>query len=234
MRLQKYLAVCGVASRRKSEELIKRGIIKVNGKVVTQMGYKIQAGKDIITIKDQLIELERKKIYVLLNKPNGYITTVSDEFNRNKVTDLVDLPYRLFPVGRLDYNTSGLLLLTNDGQLTFKLTHPKFGILKTYIAEIKGMLDDKKIKAFERGIMIDNYITQPAKIRIIRKLKNNSIVEISISEGRNRQIRKMCKAIGNPVISLQRIAMGNLKLNELPIGSWRYLTDGEVDYLKNL
>ena len=234
MRLQKYLASCGVASRRKCEELISKGIIKVNGNVITEMGHKVEPGKDIVTMNEKTIELKKKMIYVLLNKPTGYVTTVSDQFNRDKVTDLVNLPYRLFPVGRLDYNTSGLLILTNDGELTFKLTHPKFKVPKTYIAKIKGKIKDNEILLFEKGLPIEDYVTSPAKIRIISEDQNDSIVKITIREGKNRQVRKMCEAVGHPVMSLKRIAMGDISLSNLPIGTWRYLTPKEINYLKEL
>lgn len=234
MRLQKYLASCGIASRRKSEELIEKGIIKVNGKVITEMGYIVDPDKDIITMKDRPIQLKEKKVYVLLNKPNGYITTASDQFNRKKVTDLVDLPYRLFPVGRLDYNTSGLLLLTNDGELTFKLTHPKFKVPKTYIAKVEGIMTDEEMEIFRKGIPIEDYVTLPAKIKLLKKDKIHSIVEIIIREGKNRQVRKMCDAVGHPVVALERVAMGRIILDDIPVGKWRYLTKKEIEYLKEL
>lgn len=234
MRLQKYLASCGVASRRNSEELIKKGVIKVNGKTITEMGYVVDPDKDIITVNDKPIKLEEKKVYIMLNKPNGYITTSSEQFNRKKVTDLVDLPYRLFSVGRLDYNTSGLLILTNDGELTFRLTHPKFKVPKKYIAKVKGLITYEDIRTFETGIPIEDYVTLPAKIKVLKVEKGDSIVEIIIKEGKNRQVRKMCEAIGHPVIALKRIAIGDLHLKNLEIGKWRYLTDKEIDYLKKL
>ncbi|SNR88505.1 ribosomal large subunit pseudouridine synthase B [Anaerovirgula multivorans] len=234
MRLQKYLASCGIASRRKSEELIEKGIIKVNGKVITEMGYTVDPDNDRITINDKPVELTEKKVYILLNKPTGYITTASDQFNRKKVIDLVDLPYRIFPVGRLDYNTSGLLLLTNDGELTFKLTHPKFKVTKTYIAKVEGIMTDKEMQMIRNGIPIEDYVTLPAKIELLKKDRKHSIVEIIIREGRNRQVRKMCDAVGHPVMALKRIAMGNISLGEVPIGKWRYLTENEIKYLKEL
>ncbi len=234
MRLQKFLASSGVASRRKSEKLIREGIVRVNGKTITQMGFKVNPKKDSVFVKDKEIKLTKEHIYILLNKPTGYVTTVSDQFNRRTVMDLVDLPYRIFPVGRLDYDTSGLLILTNDGELTYKLTHPKFEISKTYIAKIKGLINRDNIKRFKQGIKIDNYITSPAEIKVLEKDKGNNIVEITIREGRNRQIRKMCKALGHPVISLKRIAMGQIVLDQVATGKWRYLTKEELGYLKNI
>ncbi|AOY77251.1 pseudouridine synthase [Clostridium formicaceticum] len=234
MRLQKFLASSGIASRRKSEDLIKEGIVKVNGKIITEMGYKIDPEKDQITVRDKKVNIKEAYVYVLLNKPTGYITTASDQFNRKKVIDLVNLPYRLFPVGRLDYNTSGLLLLTNDGELTFKLTHPKFKVEKTYIARVEGKPSQEEQRAFERGLRIEDYVTSPAKLKIIKEEHQNSILEIKIREGKNRQVRKMCAAIGHPVVSLKRIAVGKIKLGKLPSGEWRYLTTEELQYLKNI
>ncbi|KAB3534004.1 rRNA pseudouridine synthase [Alkaliphilus pronyensis] len=234
MRLQKYIAACGVASRRKSEKLIESGKVKVNGEPVTEMGYKIDPDKDIVLVDGKEISEDEKKVYVVLNKPKGYITTVNDQFNRKKVTDLIDLPYRIFPVGRLDYDTSGLLLLTNDGELTYKLTHPKFKVEKTYISKIKGLLNADKINAFKNGLVIEDYITSPAKIKILSTEDNASIVEIIIREGKNRQIRKMCDAIGHPVLELKRIAMGEIKLGSLKVGAWRLLTKEEIKYIKKI
>ena len=234
MRLQKFLATCGVASRRKSEELIKSGIVKVNNKVITQMGYKIDPQKDKVFIKDEEIKLKEKNIYILLNKPTGYITTTSDELGRRKVTDLIHISDRLFPVGRLDYNTSGLLILTNDGDLTFRLTHPKFEVEKTYVAKARGRLTHNEIQSFKGGLVIDGYLTSPAKLKIIKENLHNSIIEIKIREGRNRQVRKMCEAIGHPVIELKRTAIGDLTLQGLPYGNYRHLNNNELMYLKGL
>lgn len=234
MRLQKFLAKAGLASRRKSEEIISSGRVRVNGQLVTEMGFKINPKTDQVTVDRKLIKLREEKVYILLNKPKGYVTTVSDQFNRKKVVDLVNVDYRIFPVGRLDYNTSGLLILTNDGQLTYKLTHPKFEIPKVYMAKIQGRPSKEKLAQFERGLKIENYITSPAKIELIKKMNSHSQVRITIREGRNRQVRKMCHAIGHPVLELKRIQMGSLKLGDLELGRWRYLSDKEVGYLKGL
>lgn len=234
MRLQKFLATCGVASRRKSEELISSGRVKVNGNIIIEMGFKIDPDVDKVTVDNKQVSLEERKVYIMLNKPTGYVTTVSEQFNRNKVTDLVNVPYRIFPVGRLDYNTSGLLILTNDGELTYRLTHPKFKVDKVYIAKVKGVPTKEEIKAFENGLKIENYITSPAKINIIKQINDNAVVEVTIREGRNRQVRKMCDAIGHPVIELKRIKMGRIHLGDLEVGNWRYFTEREVNYLKQL
>ncbi len=234
MRLQKFLASCGVASRRKSEELIRDGRVKINDKVVTKMGIKVDPETDSVSVDGKDIVLEGHKIYILLNKPEGYVTTVREQFNRKKVTDLVDIPYRIFPVGRLDYNTSGLLILTNDGELTYRLTHPKFEVPKTYIAKIRGTLDKRKLNNFQDGLRIGDYITSPAEIKILKKIDGDCFVEITIREGRNRQVRRMCSAIGHPVLKLKRIKMGKINIGDLKVGDWRYLNEEEIKYLKHL
>lgn len=234
MRLQKFLATCGIASRRKSEELISSGRVSVNKNIITEMGFKVDPDNDEVLIDGKKVELIEKKVYILLNKPIGYVTTVSDQFNRKKVTDLVNISYRIFPVGRLDYNTSGLLILTNDGELTYKLTHPKFQIQKVYVAKIKGNPTKNSLEMFAKGLKIEDYTTAPAKINVKKENKEESIVEITIREGRNRQIRKMCDAIGHPVLELERIIMGRIHLGNLEVGNWRYFTEREIDYLKKL
>lgn len=228
------MATCGVASRRKSEELIISGRVRVNGSIITEMGFKVNPNIDKVFVDDKNVVLEERKVYIMLNKPIGYVTTVSEQFNRKKVTDLVDVPYRIFPVGRLDYNTSGLLILTNDGELTFRLTHPKFKVEKVYVAKIKGIPTKEKLNAFENGLKIENYITAPSKIKILKELSGDCVVEITIREGRNRQVRKMCDTIGHPVLELKRIKMGRIHLGNLEVGNWRYFTEREIDYLKQL
>ncbi len=234
MRLQKFLAACGVASRRKSEKLISNGRVKVNGRVVTEMGVKVNPGIDQVFVDNKNVVLEEQKVYILLNKPKGYVTTVREQFNRKKVIDLVDVPYRIFPVGRLDYNTSGLLILTNDGEATYKLTHPKFEIPKVYIAKIRDIPTKEKLNNFENGLKINNYITASAKIKILKKFGDDCFVEIIIKEGKNRQVRKMCSAIGHPVLELKRIKIGKINIGNLEVGNWRYFTKEEIEYLKQL
>ncbi len=231
MRLQKYLAKCGVASRRKSEELIRLGEVAVNNIIIKEMGHIIEPSTDIITVNGEKIDLVEEKIYIVLHKPKGYITTVSDQFDRKKVIDLIDLDVRIFPVGRLDYDTSGLLILTNDGELTYTLTHPKHKVEKTYIAVIKGIPTEKELKLFGEGLRVEDYVTSPAEIRIVEHFDNKSTVEIKISEGKNRQLRKMCHAINHPVIELKRIATGKLILGDLQEGRWRYLSQNEIKQL---
>ncbi len=235
MRLQKYMALAGVASRRKSEKIILQGKVKVNGKVIKQLGTKIDPNKDIVMVNDKKIEIEEQNIYIILNKPVGYVTTVKDQFNRKTVLDLIkNVKERIYPVGRLDYDTSGLLLLTNDGDITYKLTHPSYEIDKTYVATVEGTPTKKEMKRFEEGLIIDGYKTSKAKIKIIRKNLNNSILKITIHEGKNRQIRKMCQSINHPVICLKRISMGEIKLGSLETGKWRFLSKKEIQYLKNI
>lgn len=237
-RLQKFLAEAGVASRRKAEELIAQGKVKVNGKVVTEMGMKIDPAKDEVTYLDKKVTTkDTKMVYIMLYKPEGYVTTAKEQFGRPAVMDLVKgVKERIFPVGRLDYDTSGLLLLTNDGDLTYKLTHPKHDVDKTYIAKLYGIPDEGALQKFRRGVVIDGKRTKPAKIQIIDKDKDGRFctAEIIIHEGRNRQVRKMCEAIKHPVAQLKRVATGDLKLGDLQKGKYRHLTEKEIKYLKKL
>lgn len=235
MRLQKFIANSGVTSRRKAEELILEGRVKVNGNIVNKLGTKIDSENDIVEVDGKKIEIVKKKIYVLLNKPEGYVTTLKDSHNDNIVLDLIKgINQRLFPVGRLDKDTSGLLIMTNDGDLAYKLTHPSNGVWKKYIVLVKGHPSKEKIEKMRKGIYIDGRKTSKAYVKLIKKHDRTSVLEISIHEGRNRQIRKMCKSIGHPVISLKRVAIGKIELNGLKKGKWRYLTDEEVNYLKSI
>ncbi|MBC5996812.1 rRNA pseudouridine synthase [Romboutsia ilealis] len=237
MRINKYIASCGVASRRKAEEIILDRRVKVNGEIVTELSFNIDENKDVVEIDEKLISLSENYVYIVLNKPEGYITTVKDQFDRPSVLDLVtDIKERVYPIGRLDYETSGLLILTNDGDLTYKLTHPKHEVDKTYVALVKGHPTYEELKNFRDGLEIEDYKTAPAKIRVVdvNEEKNYSKCEIKIHEGRNRQVRKMCKAINHPVLRLRRVAMGDIKLRGLKIGEYRHLTKEEVEYLKGI
>lgn len=237
MRINKYIALCGVASRRKAEELILAGRVTVNDEVMTELSYKVDEENDIVKVDDKLIKEENKLVYILLNKPEGYITTVKDQFDRPSVLDLVsDIKERVYPIGRLDYETSGLLLLTNDGDLTYKLTHPKHEVDKTYVARVKGKLTKEEIERFKTGLKIEDYTTAPAKLKVIKydEQRDSSLLEIKIHEGKNRQVRKMCKAINHPVLRLRRSAMVKIKIGDCEIGKYRYLTEDEIKYLKNL
>ncbi|OOB78559.1 MAG: pseudouridine synthase [Epulopiscium sp. Nele67-Bin002] len=234
MRLQKYLADCGVASRRKCEELIKQGRIKINGSVVSELGIKVNDG-DKISFDDKIVSLKGVKVYYMLNKPEGYITSVTDDRGRQTVIDLVpDKSERVFPVGRLDYQTSGMLLLTNDGDFAYKMTHPKHIIPKTYVAKVKGEVSKESIELLKNGVRIENYITSKAKVEVVACDSYTTSLQITIHEGKNRQIRKMCTAVGHNVISLKRVAIGNIGLNDLRLGNIRKLTCDELKYLNNL
>lgn len=234
MRLQKYIAEAQIASRRKAEEMILKGRVSVNGKIITELGTKVESDSDVVMVDGKEIHICEKMVYIMLNKPEGCVTTVKDQFNRKSVMDYVsDVRERIYPVGRLDYDTSGLLILTNDGELTYRLTHPKHNVEKTYIAEVDRKPDERDMERFRKGIVIDGRKTAEAGIKIIREGKL-TVLEIKIREGRNRQVRKMCAAINCNVVKLKRIATGKLKLGELEKGKYRYLDEKEILYLKSL
>lgn len=227
IRLQKYLADCGIASRRACEELISAGRISVNGQTA-QIGAKIMLD-DIVFMDGAAVALKSENIYIALHKPKGVITSVKDQFGRKTVIDFVSgIDARLYPIGRLDYGTSGLILLTNDGELAQKLTHPRHSIAKIYTAKLSKPLDALHVKAFAEGITIDGYTTRPASLEI---LGNGYAAKIILKEGRNRQIRKMFEALEVGVVSLKRIAIGHIKLGELPVGKYRHLTAEEISGL---
>ena len=234
VRLQKFLADCGVCSRRKAEEYILSGKVKVNNNIVTELGTKVDEMKDKVYFNNKLVNIENSKVYIMLNKPEGCVTTAKEQFNRKTVFDYINIKERVVPVGRLGYDTSGLLLLTNDGDLTYKLTHPKHSIKKVYIAKVYGVPNKKKLDTFKKGIIIDGYKTLPSNIEIIEKDNKYSVLKIIITEGRNRQVRKMCEAIGHRVASLKRIAIEDLSIGDLKVGEYRYLTKKEVKYLKKI
>ena len=232
-RLQKYLASCGIASRRKCEEYILQGKVKVNGKIVTELGTKIDIGKDIIEFENKVVKNNEEKIYILLNKPIGYVTTANDQFGRETVLDLVKVRERIVPVGRLDMYTSGALILTNDGDFVYKVTHPKHEIEKTYTVTLKGIISNEEVEKLRNGVKIDDYITKPAKVKILKTdtEKDISRLEITIHEGKNRQIRKMCQSVGRKVLALHRSKIGTLEVKNLELGKWRYLKKEEVKKL---
>lgn len=234
MRLNKYIAHAGIASRRKADELTINGNVKINGVATRQPGYDVKPG-DVVEVNGVTVRRQEKSEYVLLNKPTGYITSVRDDKDRPVVTELTaDVDARLFPVGRLDYNTSGLLLLTNDGDLAYQLTHPKHQVPKTYRALVAGVLSKEKLARLRKGVDIGGFITSPAQVRVIRQNPRSALVEITIHEGKNRQVRKMFAAVGNRVQELQRIAIGELYLGRLKEGHYRKLTRDEIQYLKSL
>ena len=230
VRLQKYLADCGIASRRKCEEYIKQGKVQVNGKVVTELGTKINPKRDKIKFQNKEIVEKRKLVYILLNKPIGYVTTVDDQFNRDTVLDLVKVKERIVPVGRLDMYTSGALILTNDGDFVYKVTHPKHEIEKTYTVTLKGIIQNDEVEKLRKGVQIEDYTTKPAKVKILKtdKEKNISRLEIIIHEGKNRQVRKMCEAVGKKVLALHRSKIGTIGVKDLELGKWRYLSSKEI------
>ena len=277
-RLQKFLANSGVASRRKCEDLILAGRVKVNGEVVTELGRKIDRDKDVVRFDDKEIKQQKNKVYILLNKPIGYVTTMKDQFNRDSVIDLVKINERVVPVGRLDMYTSGALILTNDGDFVEKVTHPRNEIEKTYNVTLAGKVTNEDVEKLRNGVEIniendnakynnkynekyndknnekqdrkysekynDNnnnkinkklYKTGKAKVKILKidDEKNISRLQITIHEGKNREVRKMCEAIGKKVIALHRAQIGNITVKDLPLGKWRYLKQSEVDRLRN-
>lgn len=235
IRLQKYMAEAGIASRRKAEELILEGKVKVNGKTVNELGIKIVPNKDIVEYNGKKVLIEKEYVYMLLNKPIGYVTTVKDQFNRDSILDLVKTNKRVVPVGRLDMYTSGAIILTNDGDFVYKVTHPKHEIEKTYTITIRGIVKDNEVEELRKGVKIENYITKPAKVKILKTddEKNASRLEITIHEGKNRQVRKMCEAIGHKVLALHRSKIAGIGVKDLELGKWRYLTKKEVKKILN-
>lgn len=229
MRLQKYLAHMGVASRRHAEDLIRSGRVKVNGQVVTVMGFKIEPGRDEVTVDGRPVNEPERKVYVLLYKPSGYVTTVKDPQGRPTVLDLLrDVPGRIYPVGRLDYATEGLLLLTNDGDLTLRLTHPRYRIPKTYLALVEGVPGDKTVARLRRGVELEDGPTSPAEVEIRRIKDGRALLKLTLREGRKREVRRMLAAVGHPVKWLKRIKFAFLTLGDLKPGEYRYLAPHEV------
>ncbi|MGN0727106.1 MAG: pseudouridine synthase [Anaerovoracaceae bacterium] len=234
MRINKYIAQAGIASRRKADQLIMSGNVKVNGAVMKEPGYDVAEG-DKVEVNGRLLENRTKLEYVLINKPTGMVTTVSDDKDRLTVMDVVkDIDARLFPVGRLDYNTSGALLMTNDGEMAYKLTHPKHEVYKTYRARVAGVLSNEKVARLRKGVDIGGFVTSRAKVNVIKGNQHSTIVEISIHEGKNRQVRKMFAAVGNPVQELERTAIGEIRLGHLKPGHYRKLTREEIQYLRSV
>lgn len=232
IRLQKYLADCGIASRRKCEEYIMQGKVKVNDKVITELGTKID-DNDNIEFENKQVKKTNEYVYILLNKPIDYVTTVKDQFKRNTILDLVKTNKRLVPVGRLDMYTSGALILTNDGEFVYKVTHPKHEITKTYNVTVVGKITKEEVEKLENGVDIGDFVTNKANVKILKidETKNISRLSITIHEGKNRQIRRMCEAIGRKVLGLHRSKIGTLTVKDLPLGKWRYLKKEEVQKL---
>ncbi len=234
MRLQRFLALGGIASRRKGEELITEGRVTVNGRVVTELGTKVDPDRDKVSVKGQRV-LAQRHVHLLLYKPGGYVTTASDPEGRLTVMDLVQRPAgeRLYPVGRLDYNTEGALVLTNDGDLAFALMHPRHGVRKTYRAKLKGTLRRDEVELLAGGVVLDDGTkTKPAEVHLIGDTGRHTWLEITLREGKNRQIHRMGDAVGHPVLKLVRVAYAGLTLEGLKPGKWRRLTDEEVAGLR--
>lgn len=233
-RLQKYLAEAGIASRRKCEEYIVQGKVKVNGKLVTTLGTKVNPETDKVEYNGRILENKiEEHTYILLNKPIDYVTTAKDQFNRKTVLGLVKTNKRLVPVGRLDMYTSGALILTDDGDFVYKVTHPKHEISKTYTVTLIGEVTKEDIEKLTEGVDIGDFVTNKARVKILKidKEQNRSRIEITIHEGKNRQIRRMCESIGKKVLALHRSKIGNIGVKDLKIGTWRYLSQKEVDEL---
>ena len=232
IRLQKYLAEAGVASRRKCEEFIQKGRVKINGNVAI-LGEKVNPEIDKVEFDNKEIGKIEEHVYILLNKPIGYVTTAKEQFGRDSVLDLVKVKQRIVPVGRLDMYTSGALLLSNDGDFIYKVTHPKHEVDKTYTVTLKGIVTNEDVQKLKNGVEIEGYVTKPAQVKILKtdEEKNISRLAITIHEGKNRQVRKMCEAIGKKVQALHRTKIGNIEVKELQLGTWRDLRPVEVEFL---
>ena len=234
-RLQKVIAHAGIASRREAERLIVLGQVAVNGTVVTKLGTKVDPARDIITLNGSVVTIVPEKIYVVLNKPAGYVSTLKDPQKRPVVMDLLDrVGSRVYPVGRLDYDAEGLLLLTNDGELAHRLQHPSYRICRTYEVKVKGSPPNRKLSLLRKGVQLEDGITLPAKAAFLKKTLKNSWITVTLYEGRNRQVKRMCAAIEHQVLKLKRIRFGSLYLDDLPQGRYRKLTKAEVKGLYRL
>ena len=235
MRLQKYLALCGVSSRRNAEKLIAEGRVRVDGALITEMGHQVDEESAIVLVDGVRVKPETEKHYLAYYKPIGEVTTASDPEGRATVMDkFADYPVRLFPVGRLDFDSEGLLLLTNDGELMQHLLHPSHEVPKCYLCQVSNKVSEEALQQLRLGVMMDGRLTSPAEVRLVRYEAFSSVVLVTIHEGRNRQVRRMFDAVGHQVLSLRRIGFGPIKLGDLPRGHWRRLTDAEVQRLKAL
>lgn len=233
MRINRYIAEAGICSRRRADELIEEGRVRVNGEVLTSPGYHVEPG-DSVEVDGSRIEPESKKVYYLLNKPAGYVTSTADKEGRPLVTELVPDTLRVFPVGRLDLNTSGLIILTNDGDLANRLMHPSSEFDKRYLVRTAGIVTRKEAERLEKGIDIGGFVTSPADVQLLKHDRNSTLAEITIHEGKNRQVRRMFEAIGHPVQELCRTGLGDLVIGKLAIGQCRKLSPAEVEYLKRI
>lgn len=233
MRLQKYMADCGVASRRACEQLILEGRVTVNGITITELGTKVEEG-DIVQFDGVTLKPPKNRVYIMLYKPDKVMSTASDPEGRTTVLDLVDEKTRLYPVGRLDYHTEGLILLVNDGDAAYHLTHPKFEVEKEYLAVIQGEISREEVLKLQAGVIIDGEKTAPSKVRVTEITDHTTSLSVIIHEGRNRQVRKMFEAVNKKVIRLTRVRHGELTLSGLKKGQWRYLNQNEIEYLENI
>ena len=232
IRLQKFIADAGIMSRRAAEEEIKNGNVSVNGHVA-ELGMKIDPHRDVVTYRNQKIAYEKREYtYIMMNKPRGYLSSTSDDRGRKCVTDLLDgVKARVYPVGRLDMISEGMLLLTDDGELKNRLTHPSHSLPKLYRVKVGGEVSDEQYKILTSALEIDGYTIKPVTVNITDTDESGTVLKMTLYEGRNRQIRKMCEAAGLTVKRLSRVSIGSLKLDGLPVGKWRYLDDEEVNYL---
>lgn len=229
IRINKYLAQCNVGSRREAEKYILAGEVKVNGKIITQLSYAVKVDEDEVCYKDKVIKPDTENVYIMLNKPKKYLVSTKDDFGRKTVYDLLpDLQTNLFYIGRLDYMTEGLLLLTNDGDFADKVIHPKYKLPKVYKVVAQGKIDEMQVEKLRSGVVFDGRKTSPAKVFIKHRTENKTTLKLTIYEGRKRQVRRMLKAVGSEVLELKRLQIGHLNLGKLPIGMWRYLTRNEL------
>lgn len=233
-RLQKYLSRCGVASRRHAEQMIKEGKVRVNGQVILEMGKQVEAGHDKVTLNGKVVKPVKTLVYLMLNKPSKVISTCSDPQGRTSVLNYVPKGNKVYPVGRLDYLTEGLLLLTNDGNFANCMTHPRYKISKTYLVMVKGFISDEMITKLQKGVILEDGPTLPAELKVQERSLKQSIFTLTIREGRNRQVRRMCEAVGLPVNALKRVQIGPLKLGDLKSGSCRQLTSQELEKMQQL
>ncbi|NIM99566.1 MAG: pseudouridine synthase [candidate division Zixibacteria bacterium] len=234
MRLNKFLAHSGVCSRRNADTLIQSGRVAINGMAVKKLGVLVDESKDQVTLDGKKVSLQQQLIYILLNKPQGYLSTVRDSFGRPTVLDLLGSEKKVFPVGRLDKDTAGVLLLTNDGELTFRLTHPKFEVEKTYLVTVRGRIRPETLKAFKQGIKLEEGVLARGEAKIIQDSQEKSVFELTLKEGRKREVKRMCHAVGFRVIDLKRTRFAHLTARNLREGQWRYLTKREIGRLKEL
>ncbi len=233
MRLNKFLSQCGVASRRVADEMIAAGRISVNEEVVTELGLVIDETQDDVLVDGKPCVIPAAHVYLLLNKPRGFLVTLKDSYGRKTIKNLIkDVPSRVYPVGRLDYDSEGLLLLTDDGELAFRLAHPKYGVKKIYTVQVKGDFKSEDLRHFYDGIPLEDGHVAHARVKILERQDGSTVLSIELTEGRKREIKRMCKAIGYPVQSILRVKYDELTLQGVESGEWRYLTQGEVERLR--